>query len=552
MKPEVIRDKDPRAEEAIRRWDELRLDRSRHEADWEAMARLIRPQRGGFGLSDHTVRGFEKPLTSVPIIAANNFAAGLYGNISNPASAWFTMETSDPELNAWQPMAEWNDIVTARIVASFRPEISTFYSSATQAYADLSVFGNASGYDEIELSERRFIDVTLSLAEVVFDIDAHGRVCEVVRKYTLRPRAAVRQFHGRGSLPAKVHELAEKGSPDKLTFYQHVLRNEDFRAGGLSVRGKRWISRNVCEEGCTLISERGYDEMPFYGPRWEVDSGQTYGTGPGFIALASARLLHRMHDATIRGAQQASDPTLLAPDRDTWPLSGRVRPGEVIYGGVDPRGNPLLRPLGLTGGIALTVEEKRGVVEEIKDAFNFSLMSLQGRTGMTATEVMAIEEERMRLWAPHTGRIQEEFLARKVQRRFSLLWRAGQLPPPPEGTAGAALQVRYTSAAEMAMRARQSMAITSFVANIAPLAQVNPRYMERIDPDALIEALHEASPSLPARILRSREDADAIAQARVQQEQTERAMAMAQGGAGVLKDAAAAGLEIDPAMMGQA
>jgi len=536
----------PAARAAIQRWHELKGERSEHEQMWEDIARLIRPQRGGFGLSNPEDRLHEKPLTSAPILAQTNFASGLYGNISNPANAWFSLETPDDEANRAQPVAEWLDIASRRVRNSFLPSASGFYPATAQLYSDLAAFGNGAAYDEIDTARRRFRDVTLSLAEVVYDIDAWGHVWEVVRSFRVSPKAAVEMF-GAEALPPAVVDRAEKGQTEKVQFYHHVGRNVDFRRGALGPRGKPWFSHYACELGETLVRRAGYDEMPFYAPRWEVDSGHTYGTGPGFVALASARLLHQMHGATIRAAQWQADPATLAPDRESWPLTGQLRPGRVVYSGLNMQGQQMVRPYAPVGNVGLSIEEKRQIVEEIKDAFHYSLMSLQGRTGMTATEVMAIEEERMRLWAPHTGRIQEEYLARKVERRFQMLWRAGQLPPPPPEAEGLALQVRYTSAAAMAARAREGLAITQFIQNLAPLAQVDPRYLDRLDPDATIEALHEASPVLPARMLRSREEADQLAQQRAQMQQAQMAMQAAQVAGGVARDVAGAQGAMDQA-----
>ena len=538
LKPEGKND--PRAQEAIRRWGELKSGRTSHEQDWEDIARLIRPQRGGFSLSDPTGREHEKPLSSEPIQAASSFASGIYANLTNPASSWFGLETPDEDFNNWQPMAEWNDIVTRRVANSFRPSLSSFYSATFQAYSDLAAFGNACGYDEYDAKERKFRDVTLSLAEVVFDIDAYGRVWEWVRKFPLKPRAAVDMFQGRGELPPRIYELAAKGDDAAITFYQHIKPNQDWRAGRIGPKGKPFLSIYACDQDQWLVSEKGYDEMPAYTPRWDVDSGHIIGTGPGFIALASARANHQMDAATIRAAQFAADPTLLAPNKEDWPLNGQVRPGTTVYGGMTIRGDRVVQPLQIGGGIGLTMDEKRAKVEEIKNAFHYSIMGLQGRTGLTPEETMIIEEARLREWAPHSDRIMEEYAARKVERRFKMLWRLGQLPPPPQEASKMPLQVRYASAAQLAMKAGEGVAIVRFLQNLGPLAQTNPRYLDRLDPDATIEALHEASPSLPARMLRSRDEADALAKARAEQEQQAQMMAMAEQGAGAMKDAAGA------------
>ncbi len=538
MQPAVISTEHEHALLAQQRWGDLKAERSHHEQDWEAIARLIRPQRGGFSMDNHHERLAEKPLSSAPIMAQVNFSSGLYGALTNPASKWFHFQTNDEALNAHKPMADWLDVITARVYASFAPAVSPFYDQTTMLFSDIAAFGNAAQYDEVPLGQGKILDVTLSLAEAVWDIDAYGLVCEVVRRFYLSPRAAVDMF-GEKALPRRVVELAAARSNDKHAYFHHVGRNGMFRAGMLGAAGKRWFSRYACEVDNHLIRERGYDDMPFFAPRWEVESGAIYGTGPGFNALAATRTHHRMDEATLRAAQRAADPTILAPDRYSWPLHGRIRPGQVVYGGVNQRGDMMLRQMEGPRDIGLTLQEKQAKIEEIRDAFHYTLMNLAGRTGMTATEVMTINEERMRLWAPHMGRIQHEYLAPKIARRFSLLWKAGQLPPPPEGTEGVALQVAYTSAAAMAQRSAEGAAAVRVIEDIAPLAQIDPRYTDRIDPDGLFETLMQAR-GAPAKMMRSREDADQIAEARQEREQQAQAMQMMQQGAGAARDLAGA------------
>lgn len=550
-----VMEKDPRARECIRRWGELKTDRARFESDWEDIARLIRPQRGGFGLSDAARRKMEKPLSSEPILAQSAFAAGIYSAITNPANRWAGLETPDPDLNAWHDMAVWNDTATRIVMNSFRPEVSGFYGATFQAYSDLAAFGNAAGYDELDDGSRRFVDVTLSLAEVVYDIDAHGRVAEAIRRFHLTPRQARAMFEAKGTLPAKILDMEEKRQTEKLPFYHHVVRNYAFEKGRLGIRGKPWVSRYICEVDEALIREAGFDEMPFFAPRWDVDSGMIWGTGPGFIALPASRVLHQMEAATIRAAQRAADPTLLAPGREDWPLSGRAIPGHIIYGGMNIRGQQMVAPLSNTGQVGMTAAEKNAKIEEIAKAFHYAIMPLSNRTGITTEETRIIEEANLRNWAPHADRIMEEYAARKVERRFRLLWKAGQIPPPPREAEGLPLQVRYQSAATMALRAREGLAVRQFLTDLAPLAQVGQRHLDRIsgriDTDAVIEALHDASPSLPAAILRARGDADQIAEAEAQQRQAMQAAAMAPQLAGAAKDGAeAAALMGDMAGMG--
>ncbi|MFN3953223.1 MAG: portal protein [Pararhodobacter sp.] len=539
MLQKIQHEKHPHAALAARRWAELKTERSPMEADWEEIARLIRPQRGGFSSDRLRDRQHKKPLSSAPIRAQSNFAAGLYGTLTNPANEWMRIKTGDDDLNRWPPMAEWNELVSMRVLRSFMPANSSFYDAVMPLFSDIAAFGNAAQYDEIDTARRKIRDVTISLSEVVCDIDAYGFVSEVVRRFHLKPAAAVEMF-GADVLPPKIVELARKHSNDLHAYLHHVGSNRDYRRGSIGPRGKRWFSRYAMEAEGWLIRDRGYEEMPFYVPRWEVETGFTWGTGPGFTALASTRAHHQMDAATLRAAQRAADPTILAPDRNAWPLQGAVRPGHVVYGGVSMRGEPLMMPLATTGQIGLTLEEKAEKKREIEEAFYWSLMNLAGRTGLSPMEVAQIEAERTRLWAPNMGRIQHEFLAPKIERRFRLLWRAGQIPPPPEtGQRDVPMLVEYTSAAAMAQKADQRMRIVQLLHDVTPLSQIDPRYMDRIEPDDVIETLHE-SLGAPARMLRTREEADKVAEQRQQAQQGAAMMQMAQQGAGAMKDAAGA------------
>lgn len=211
------------------------------------------------------------------------------------------------------------------------------------------------------------------------------------------------------------------------------------------------------------------------------------------------------------------------------------------------RGQPLVGALNNVGNVGLTIEEKREKVQAMKNAFYYSLMTLHNRTGITSEEVQIIEEAKLRSWAPHADRIMEEYAARKVERRFRQLWRAGQIPPPPKEAEGLPLSVRYQSAATRALKAREGIAVRQFINDLGGLAQLSTsgtRAGDRFDADAAIEALHDASPTLPQSMLRSRDEADALGQSRAEQQQQQmqqqQMMEAAKAGGGLARDLAQA------------
>lgn len=528
---------DPIAKDVMDRWRILKSARQHHEQDWQDIDRLMGLYDSGSFTTPDVGQNPRpaKPLTSVPAMALQNMAAGLYGALINPATQWMGLVASDPDLRNWGPMRAWSEQVTKLTLASFSPSTSNFYSSGMQLMTELAGKGNAIQYDEEVPGAGRIADITLALSECVWEVDAWGSVIGNTRMLRLDARQAVKRF-GMDRLPKKITDSAGKGSDHKFVFYHCVRANDKQDIARLGTMSKPWLSIHVCEEGGQVVSMRGYDEMPFYAPRVHVWPGQTYGMGYGHAALPAARVLDLMRAANLRGGQKAADPTLMARNREDWPLEGDIRPGEVIYNALDTQGRDVLKPLQNYAGTGLTLDMEQALASEVRDTFLYSLMSLNGRTGMTATEVMQIAADRFALMAPHMGRVQEEYLAPKVARRVRLLFRAGQLPPPPEGLPeGASLEVQYQSAAAMGQRAQQGASAARWAEQMIGLAQVNPRFADRIDVDGLTEVLLEAG-GLPEKIMRSREAADQLAEGRAQQQQAMAAMSMAKEGAGIARE----------------
>ncbi len=527
-------EKDPRVDKMVARWDELKAERSVHEADWIDIHHFMRALPFNNSGGKKTAN---KVLASSPGLYQKALTSTMWSTMMNPANKWFGMKVGDPDVAKFHTVKDWQDKVGRIVLASFGPTVSSFYPSSLQVIADNVSIGNAANYDEMVSDERRILDVTIPMSEIVFAVDGWGQVVEVVRKFSWKAWQAAKQF-GYENLPEKMRVAVDKGTKDDFVIYHHVQKNTDYRGGMLGAKGKRWLSTYGCEEGRAVVREAGYAEMPFHTPRLDVETGQTYGTGFGHLALPNSRVLNQMKDANLRSAQYAADPTLLGPDKDGWPLHGQRRPGSMIYGGMR-NGRQEVGVLDTSRGTGLSLEMQQQEANEIAEIFMYTLSSMVGRTGVSTLESMERQEQYARLMAPYMGRLQEEYLVRKIGRRFKMLWRAGQIPPPPPEAEGLALEVKYLSAASMAQKAGEGVAALRVVNDLAPLAQLKPRLMDRINEDELAELLLEAR-GAPTDILRSREEADEMAKAREEAQQAAQTMEAAQAGAGMAKDLAQA------------
>jgi len=112
------------ARAAISRWEQLKSDRSRHETLWNEIARLIRPQRGDFGRDNYANRDLDKPLSSAPLVASSNFAAGLYGTLTKPGNRWMVLTVDEEALSQHKPTALGLGAATSRDLGKFQAVLS--------------------------------------------------------------------------------------------------------------------------------------------------------------------------------------------------------------------------------------------------------------------------------------------------------------------------------------------------------------------------------------------------------------------------------------------
>lgn len=513
----------------IARYDELRSERRCYEDAWEEEARLFSPGRRGMtNDSEKTPRQVQGIYSSDPIMAANALHSELYGTLTNQANQWMTLAIADTDLMEAPNVREWLGVVSSRVLNSFRPSVSSFYPKTIQTFRDVVIHGNACSYDELNEDRKKIVDLAIPLGEVVVARDAFDELSEVIRRYRLSADKAASHF-GYDALPKKLQECVDKSKAEKFLFYHHVVKNDDWRPGYIGPKGKEFSSKYVCEVDCKIVKSGGYDEMPFTYPGWDRESGETYARGAAYIATPSARTLNLMEGANLELGQRSARPTILAPDRRSINYGMKPNPGTILYGAM-VGGRAQIQPFLPTQGTGLSLEMTERKINQVKDAFLYNLLQLVGRTGMTATEVVEIQSQKLRLMAPHLGNQQTEYLVPKVQRRFAMLWRAGQIPPPPPEISGQPLDVQYLSAAAMAAKSAEGAAIVRLFDDLAPLAAISPehvqRAVDRLDPDGLVESLSDAR-GVPSRVLRSRDVADEIAASRAQQQQQQEAIAIA-------------------------
>lgn len=490
---------DQNALEIIRRQERLAADRAPFEREWREIAEYVAPLRAGFephGDSDPPGR---QRFDGTAGMAAENLAAGLWGAITNSATSWFSLRHADEALNEDVQSKAWLETATGIMREAFAAGGMRFYGRAVDLYADLVTFGTGVFYVDDADADGRLFFTCRHLAECFVAEDERERIDTVHRRFEWTARQAARRW-GK-ALPPRLMRAAEKEPERRFPFIHAVMPREDYEPRRRDAKGLPFASVYVDVDSGTVIAESGYAEFPYQVPRWSTRARRVYGDSPAMLALADARMLNAMSKTTLVAAQKAADPPLLVPDEAA--LRGiRVSPGGIIYGGVDQDGRALYQPLATGGSIGLGLELEDRRRQAIRDAFYASLLLMVPEPGRTATEVLARQEEKMTLLAPHLGRVQSEFLDPLIDRVFRALARAGAFPPMPRVLMKSGrLKVDYVSPLARAQRAGEGTAVTRTLEALAPLAAADPGVFDNFDADQLARTLADAF-GLPSRSLR--------------------------------------------------
>jgi hypothetical protein len=490
------------ARDLIRRQENLAAERGTLDHLWQEIAELMQPMRADFThLRQPGEKRSQKIFDGTAGQAAENLAAGLWGLITNAANDWFTLRADLAEEEETQETKLWLDEVTRRMRASFAGNGQRFYARVMELYADLVTFGTAIFYVEEDAETGRVHYSCRHLAECFIAENAQDEIDTVFRRFQFTARQAVARW-GDACHPA-IQRALEKEPDRRFTFLHAVMPRDE---AGAPQRGAAkemaFASHYVDVEHGQMLSAGGYHEFPYQVPRWSTGSRGIYGDSPAMLALPDVKMLNAMSKTTIIAAQKAVDPPLLAIDEIA--VRGlRTHPGGIIYGGLDENGRRRYEPLQSGGNVGLGLELEEQRRDAVRQAFYFSLLMMVQQPNQTATEVLARQEEKLRLMGPHLGRIQAEFLDPLIRRQFGIMRRAGQLPPPPQQLRARGIRIDYVSPLARAQRAGEGAAIVRALESLAPIGAIKPEIYDNIDADAAARALAQSF-GAPNILLRTR------------------------------------------------
>ena len=508
--------------------DELQSDRRTWEAHWQDIATLVLPQRDFTTRQTAGAKRTTKIYDATAVWANGQLAAGLHSFLTNPVVKWFSLRLRNADLDQRDDVRAWMLDSRDRMFRVFSSVTGDFQSQAHELYLDISAFGTSCMFTAEQRRNIRFR--THPLNECYIREDQFGRVDTLVREWTWTLRQVVQKF-GTDSLPDDLKDKADTKPSTSVQVIHIVAPRGDHLVADFEKGSKKWVSIYLTRKPKGILSISGFNTFPYVVPRWTKMAGEVYGRSQAMTVLPDIRMLQEMNRTVLRSAQKQVDPPIMMPDE------GFLGPLRLASGGVNffrASSGARIEVIKTEGRIDIGIELIKQRQDNIIRAFFVDLLLLREGPQMTATEVLARREEKLRLMSPMISRAQNEFLGPLIRRVYKLMASAGMLLPPPPDIAGQNIDVDYVSAAALSQQTSEVDNIQRWFNAIIPFIELDPRGGQNVSVDDIIRTtarLYNIEPVLLRSI-------DAVAEQREQDAEQAQAAQQLEQGQGIAEGAA--------------
>lgn len=508
-----------------RRLTGMKSVRTDYETEWKDIARFAQPARSRFLATDTNKGGKRrqanrKLLDSHGIEAFRTLTNGMTSGLSSASRPWFSLKLEDEELAESAAAKEWMSEVERRMY-SFLAK-TNFYSAVKTGYAEMGLFGTEATV-MMEHPIKGAVCHALTAGEYWIAL-SDAQVPEALyRSCPMSVRQAVQSF--KGAVSQRVKSCYDQSRYDEIVeVYQAVEPNPDHIQGKLG--SKPWLSVywDAQDRPDSVLRQSGFEEQPFWAPRWDVAGGDTYGYSPGMEALPALRELQLQ----VKRRNEAID-AMVHPEKIAPPgirLTGQPR-NVVSASSVDKDQIivPYQMPYQAVAAIGEEVVKCKEQVNSLSyaDLFN-AITNMQGIQPRNIEEIASRNEEKLTQLGPVIERVSNEKLEVAIDRTYGIMMRGGLLPPPPEELSGEPLKVEFVSILTQMQRMVGIGQIERTTAFIGNLAGAVPDVLDKLNTDELIDEYSYRAGS-PAKIIRGADEVAKIREQRAQQMQQQQTMA---------------------------
>ena len=506
------------AKEIRLRYERLKEQRTGWEPLWRDIRDYILPDFGVFDGENPADGGkrYTRIVDSTATQAADVLAAGLLTGVSSPSRPWLKLTTMDPDLDATPDVKQFLHDLQNRMLQIFAK--ADVYNQLHQSYLELPVFGQSCTIARAHPTKVVNLH-NLTIGEYWFAEDPYGTVDTLYRRMDVTAKQMVQQW-GLDAVSSTVRSIYREDPFHRFKVIHAIeprWERDDTKHDNLNkpFRSVYFEEDNVGH----ILSESGFTDFPAMCPRWMTAGGSQYGRGPGAKALSAAKSLQQMQTRMLTLVDYLSDPPILYPETYADDIS-LFRPGGRIPASAQDAA--IFRSAWEVGtnpeALQALIQARREEIHSLFYVNVFQMIANTVRQDRTATEIQALEQEKVLMLGPVLERLHSELLDPLVSSTFNFMVEQDILPEVPADLEGRPLSVEYISVLAEKQKTSSADSIIKFSQEIGMLAQLNPLSLDKLDVDAAIDKLADTN-GVPPNIIVSGNRLALIRQQRAEQQQ---------------------------------
>ncbi|MCT4536306.1 portal protein [Halodesulfovibrio sp.] len=505
----------------------LEAQRQDWEPAWRDVSQYVVPHKGVFSFSGSggSARFSSKIIDGTASRAIRILAAGMQSGLTSPAQPWFRLRLMEKDLMEFSQVRLWLDKVENLIYNELAH--AGFYQAAHSMYSELAAFGSADMYMASD-DQKLFSFSCLTCGEFAWASDRYGKIDTVLRRTKMTARQLATQF-GEDALSATAKRMLAR-DPYSMIEVGHLIcprEGKNFAGKGngqpqlAGSKNMPWASIvfEMGTDATTVLNESGFMEFPHLCGRWDVTGMDTYGYSPAMDVMPDVKMLQEMAKSQLLAVHKVVNPPMRVPAGYKQRLNLIPGAQNFVNSTQQDAVSPLYQINPDIQAVSYKIDDvRRGIREGF---FNdlFLMFTGEGRSNITATEVLERSQEKMVMLGPVIERHQTEILDPLLARMLGVLQRSGRLPVAPPELEGRGLQVEYVSVLAQAQKLASSNAIRQLTEQVGRMATVAPSVLDKLDFDQCVDELASTA-GVPARILRSDEEVATLRNAAKEQAET--------------------------------
>lgn len=510
-----VRDGDSVVSALRRRVFALERERDDWVSNWRELRRNLLPVRGRFPGEARQQRRDSNIINSTPWDCIRILSAGLQSGLTSPSNTWFLLSTLDPELAKYPPVKEYLSRCEEIMYGSFRK--CGVYNTFQTTYQEYGAFGTGAFLQEEDYNTV-FRTKPLTVGSYAIGLDECDMPSSFCRSVMMSPDQIVGRF-GLENVSESVRSSYRGGSQEQRNVLHLIIPNDGRIEGNAGARGKPFLSLYF-EEGAPndeVLSVGGFFEFPVLVGMWDVGEPNTYGYGPGDMALEDCKMLQKLERDKLIALELAIKPPIVANAEFDGKLNLLPNARNYSKSAADPFVRPIYQ---VQPDIDRVGREIINVENRIKNAFFVQLflmisqLDAQGQNPQkTATEIAELHQERMNIVGPVIERQETGVLKRFIDRSYAMYERAGLFPRPPEELVGQELRVEYVSPLALAQKMVKTGSMDRLAVAVGTFANINSEALDLINVDRAIQTYAEYL-GVPPGIIREDKEVLELRQAR--------------------------------------